>query len=552
MSENRRWWQDAVVYQVYLRSFADADGDGIGDLAGLRARLDHIARLGVDAIWLTPCYPSPQADHGYDIADYTGIDPRYGDLGEFDALVMRARAKGLRVLMDLVPNHCSTEHPWFKAAAAAPPGSPQRARFHFVDGLGAGGEEPPNNWRSVFGGPAWSRVTEADGRPGQWYLHLFDAGQPDFNWTNPEVADYFDQVLRFWFDRGVDGFRIDVAHGMAKRADLADWPDGDTYNEHAFNRPEVHAVLRRWRALADSYRPARDLALVGEIWLPDFAELARYLGPDQLGAVFFFDLLLRPWNAATMRESINLALTTIIPTSTVCAWVLSNHDVHRTATRYGQPQPDRPGHIADPIELARSRAPVDVALGQARARAAILLLLALPGSAYLYQGEELGLPEVMDMPDEARQDPIWRRSGHTKHGRDGSRVPLPWAAGAPNYGFSLDHKAGPAAGPWLPQPDWFAGYAVDRQDGDPSSTLELYRAALAVRRELWAGGAAPRWDTIDRRDDVLVLVRGHARVIVVFGPDQVELPAGWGEIVVASAPLTGRTLPGNSAAWVRR
>ncbi|MGH8833558.1 MAG: glycoside hydrolase family 13 protein [Actinomycetes bacterium] len=552
MSASEPWWRNAVVYQVYLRSFADADGDGVGDLAGLRSRLDHIARLGVDAIWLNPCYPSPQADHGYDIADYTGIDPAYGDLGEFDALVKEARSRGLRVLMDLVPNHCSAEHPWFKAAVAAPPGSQERARFHFVDGLGAGGVEPPNNWRSVFGGPAWSRVTEADGRPGQWYLHLFDAGQPDFNWTNPEVADYFDQVLRFWFDRGVDGFRIDVAHGMAKRADLADWPDDDRYNEHAFNRPEVHAVLRRWRALIDSYRPERDLTLVGEIWVPKVTELAAYLRPGELSQAFFFDLLAQPWDVKEIRTAIDAGLTDIAPTGATVAWVLSNHDVHRTVTRFGQNHPPRSEGYRDPIEVARFRGPVDLPLGQVRARAGILLLLALPGSAYLYQGEELGLPEVMDMPDEARQDPIWRRSEHTKHGRDGSRVPLPWAAEAPNYGFSLDQDGGRPAAPWLPQPDWFAGYAVDRQDGDPGSTLELYRAALAIRRELWAGGAATRWDAIDHRDDVLVLVRGDARVAVVFGRDPVELPAGWGEIVLASTPMTGRSLPGNSAAWLRR
>lgn len=552
MSASAPWWRDAVVYQVYLRSFADADGDGVGDLAGLRTRLDHIARLGVDAIWLNPCYPSPQTDHGYDIADYTGIDPAYGDLGEFDALVKEARARGLRVLMDLVPNHCSAEHPWFKAAIAARPGSRERARFHFVDGLGAGGEEPPNNWRSVFGGPAWSRVIEADGRPGQWYLHLFDAAQPDFNWTNPEVADYFDQVLRFWFDRGVDGFRIDVAHGMAKRADLADWPDDDRYNEHAFNRPEVHAVLRRWRALIDGYLPERELALVGEIWVPKVTELAAYLRPGELSQAFFFDLLAQPWNVKEIRTAIDAGLTDIASTGANVVWVLSNHDVHRTVTRYGQNHPPRPEGYRDPIEVARFRGPVDVPLGQVRARAGILLLLALPGSAYLYQGEELGLPEVMDMPDEARQDPIWRRSEHTKHGRDGSRVPLPWAAEAPNYGFSLDHDGGRPAAPWLPQPEWFAGYAIDRQDGDPGSTLELYRAALAIRRELWAGGAAPRWDAIDHLDDVLVLVRGDARAVVAFGPDPVELPDGWGEIVLASAPMIGRSLPGNSAAWLRR
>ncbi|MCI0688215.1 MAG: glycoside hydrolase family 13 protein [Sporichthyaceae bacterium] len=546
------WWRDAVVYQVYLRSFADADGDGIGDLAGLRARLDYIAALGVDAIWLNPCYPSPQADHGYDIADYLDIDPAYGDLSTFEALQKEARDRGLRVLMDLVPNHCSIAHPWFVAALAAGPGSPERAKFHFVGGRGWRGNRPPNNWRSVFGGPAWTRVTEPDGKPGQWYLHLFDSTQPDFNWQHPEVADYFDEVLRFWFDRGVEGFRIDVAHGMAKHPTLANWRHPRKYNAHMFNRPEVHAVHRRWRALVDSYRPARELTLVGEIWVPAVAELARYLRPDELRQAFFFDLLTQPWNAAKMRSAIQSGLDNIASTGATVTWVLSNHDVHRTVTRYGQEQPTKTPDPSALIEVTRNRGPVDVQLGTARAGAGILLLLALPGSVYLYQGEELGLPEVLDLPDEVRQDPIWRRSTGTKHGRDGCRVPLPWAAAEPTFGFSLNHAAGGApAEPWLPQPDWFAGCAVDVQQERPDSMLALYRQALACRRELWAGDAELTWDDRLDRADLLVLTRGSARAVVAFGPDPVELPAELGEIVLASVPMTGRTLPGNAAAWLR-
>ena len=550
MSASVPWWRDAVVYQVYVRSFADADGDGVGDLAGLRARLDHIAGLGVDAIWLNPCYPSPQADHGYDIADYTDIDPAYGGLDAFDALLKEIRSRGLRLLLDLVPNHCSDRHPWFVAAVAAAPGSPERARFHFADGLGDDGSDPPNNWQSVFGGPAWSRITEPDGRPGQWYLHLFDVSQPDFNWENPEVAEYFDDVLRFWFDRGVDGFRIDVGHGMAKHAELADWPDPDKYNEHMFNRPEVHTVHRRWRALIDSYLPGRELTLVGEVWVPEVADLAAYLRPDELSQAFFFDLLAQPWDVDGIRAAIDAGLANIAAADATVAWVLSNHDVHRTVTRYGQNHPRKPEGYRDPIEVARFRGPVDVELGRTRARAGILLLLALPGSVFLYQGEELGLPEVMEMPDNARQDPIWRRSGYTKEGRDGSRVPLPWQAGAPSFGFSLDNGPGGPVQPWLPQPDWFAEYAVDRQDADPGSMLELYRRAIAARRAVWLAGTAPTWDVVPARDDVLVLVRGDARAVVVFGTEPVELPAEWGEVVIASAPVTGRSLPGNAAAWL--
>ncbi len=546
------WWQDGVVYQVYLRSFADSDGDGRGDLGGLEARLDHIADLGVDGIWLNPCYPSPQSDHGYDIADYMDVEPAYGTLADFDRLLDAAHSRGLRVLLDLVPNHCSAEHPWFKAALAAAPGSPERARFHFRDGRGPAGAEPPNNWQSIFGGSAWTRVTDADGMPGQWYLHIFDSGQPDFDWSNPEVVAYFDDVLRFWFDRGVDGMRIDVAHGMAKHPELADWPGlgdgtsehGRAYNEHMFNRPDVHEIHRRWRALADSYGPERALTLVGEVWVPSPADLALYLRPDELPQAFFFDLLASPWGAKEFRSAIDGGLHDVAATGATVTWTLSNHDVHRTVTRLGQSELGSTD-TGDLINLARSRTAVDVQLGERRARAAIMLMLALPGATYLYQGEELGLPEVMDLPDAARQDPIFIRSAGTEYGRDGCRVPLPWTTdAATSYGFS---PAG-ADAPWLPQPAWFESYAVSRAAGDPRSMLSLYREALRLRRGQFAGDL--EWDDSLGRDDVMVFARGAARCVVAFGDDPVELPESWGRIDLASAPIDGRTLPCDTAAWL--
>jgi alpha-glucosidase len=549
MTSTSPWWTDAVVYQVYVRSFADSDGDGIGDLAGLRERLDHLTTLGVDGLWLNPCYPSPQQDHGYDVADYTDIEPAYGTLETFDELLAAAHERGLRLLMDLVPNHCSAQHPWFQAALAAGPGSPERARFLFRDGRGPGGDEPPNNWPSVFGGGAWTRVTEADGRPGQWYLHLFAEGQPDFDWRNPEVGDLFESVLRFWFDRGIDGFRIDVAHGLVKHPELPDMPSGQAL-AHApmWNHPDVHAVYRRWRSVADSYA-GRDLTLVGEIWLPDVEDLALYLRPDELPQAFYFDLLTHPWQAPALREAIESGITHIAEVGAVVTWTLSNHDVHRTVTRYGQDQSVVIPYSQDPAARTRYDGPVDLAQGRAYARSAILMLLALPGSVYLYQGEELGLPEVLDLPMSARQDPLVTRTGGKDLGRDGCRVPIPWEQDAPTYGFSLTEA--PAA-PWLPQPDWFGPYAVDVELTDPASFLSLYRRALELRREVWAGpGAALEWvDLPGREPDAFAFRRGSSTCLVNCSAEPIELPAAWGEVVLASAPVDGRTAAPACAVWL--
>ncbi|MFG2041637.1 alpha-amylase family glycosyl hydrolase [Dactylosporangium sp. NPDC048998] len=541
---DRAWWRDAVIYQVYVRSFADSDGDGIGDLVGLAQRLDHLTSLGVDGLWLNPCYPSPGADHGYDVADYIDIDARYGGLPAFDALLAEAHRRGLRVLMDLVPNHCSVEHEWFVAAREAQPGSPERERFIFRTGRDAGAA-PPNNWRSVFGGPAWTRVDGTD----QWYLHSFDPSQPDFNWRNPDVVEYFDKVLRFWFDRGVDGIRIDVAHMLVKRADLPDWtfpPDGDSdYNGYAQNQPEVHEVLRRWRALADSY--GRDLTLVGEIWVPTVTDLAAYLRPDELPQAFYFDLLMCPWDAAAFRASVSRGLAEIAATGATITWTLANHDVHRAVTRFGLRAADPPSS-ADPVgNVARARGDVDIAGGLRRARAALMLLLALPGSVYLYQGEELGLPEVLDLPDDARQDPIWFRSGGAEHGRDGCRVPLPWQADGPSLGF------GPGPQSWLPQPAWYAEYAASEQLRTPNSTLRLYADALTSRKALASELADHelRWLAVPGRPDVLAYRRGELVCVTVFGEEPFTPPSTWGQIVLASAPADGGRLAGESAAWLK-
>ena len=539
------WWRNAVIYQVYLRSFADGDGDGIGDFAGLLSRLDYLADLGVDGIWLNPCFPSPQNDHGYDVSDYTGIEPDYGDMAMFDEFLAKAHARDVKVLLDLVPNHCSTEHPWFKEAVAAGPGSPERERFLFRDGKGEHGELPPNNWESCFGGSAWTRVTEPDGTPGQWFLNFFDSTQADFNWRHPDVVELFDEVLRFWFDRGVDGFRIDVAHGLFKHAELPDWHGGPN-NEYGWNRQEVHEVYRRWRRIADSY--GKDLTLVGEIWVPTVEDLALYLRPDELPQAFFFDLLMQPWQATEWRESIDRAFAEIGSTGATITWTLANHDVHRAVTRYGIVRADEVPDELDPrLAKVRPRGDVDVPLGEQRARAAITALLALPGSHYLYQGEELGLPEVLDMPDDQRQDPSWIRTDGLDVGRDGCRVPLPWTPEAPSFGFSPRDAA---ETPWLRQPEWFAKYAMSTQDGDEASMLSLHRTALRTRRaEPGLLGEDFRWR--DAPDEVLFFERGDGVACVVnFGVTPFALPEE-AEVLLTSAPLDGASLPTDTAAWLR-
>ena len=533
------WWRHAVVYQLYLRSFHDADGDGIGDLHGVADRLGYIAQLGVDAIWLNPCYPSPNHDGGYDVADYTDIDAAYGGMPAFEKLLNAAHEQNLRVIMDLVPNHCSSSHAWFQEALAAPPGTAARARFHFRDGRGPDGAAPPNNWLSTFGGPAWTRVIGAAG-PEQWYLHSFDSTQPDFNWDNPEVAAMFDGVLRTWFDRGVDGIRIDVAYAMVKHPGLPDTDGRD--NPYSWNQPGVQRILERWRAIADEY--GRDIPLIGEVWLTP-EQTTDYIRPGRLNQAFYFDLMGQPWSAADFHASIDAIVASVPIGGGVPAWTLNNHDVHRSVSRYGLVEPE-PMYSDDAnARRTRPRGRIDVDLGISRARAAALLLLALPGSIYLYQGEELGLPEVMELPDGTRRDPIWIRSGGREYGRDGCRVPLPWRFDEPTFGFS---PSGTSA-PWLPQPEWFARFAVDVEDADPASTVNLYRAALRERHHLFAGGTIEWLDA--GRTDVLAFGRGTAISVTVTGDSPFIVPPHWGSIALRSGATNADAVAPDETAWLR-
>ncbi|MFF5014360.1 glycoside hydrolase family 13 protein [Streptomyces sp. NPDC001165] len=542
-SRNPDWWRQAVIYQVYPRSFADADGDGLGDLRGVTERLNHLATLGVDALWLSPFYPSELADGGYDVADHRDVDPRLGTLDDFDALAAEAHRLGLKVVVDIVPNHTSHLHPWFQEALRAGPGSAARERYVFRPGRGADGELPPTDWQSVFGGSAWRRVADGD-----WYLHLFAPEQPDLNWENEEVRADFRTTLRFWSDRGVDGFRVDVAHGLAK--DLADplrdvGGLGATGEEalqrvepgsHPYwDRDEVHEIYRDWRKIFDAYSPPR--TAVAEAWVPD-ARRALYARPDELGQAFNFEYLQAAWGADELRRVITGSLATARAAGASATWVLSNHDVVRHASRLVLPR----GTDENAWLLSGGTAPAtDREAGLRRARAATLLMLALPGSSYVYQGEELGLPEVADLPAEVLRDPIWEQTGHARKGRDGCRVPLPWTTTGPSYGFG----SGVA---WLPQPASFASYAVEAQAGTEGSTLELYRTALRLRRKLLEGETLT-W-TPGAPAGVLDFARTETwRCVTNLIAEPVPLPPG--EVLLASTPLPEPdVLPPDTTVWL--
>ena len=506
------WWRDAVVYEVYIRSFADSDGDGVGDLEGIRQRLPHLVALGVDALWLTPFYPSPMADHGYDVADYCDVEPVFGDLAAFDRLLAEAHASGLRVVVDIVPNHTSSAHAWFQQALA---GSAQaRARYVFRDGVDGG---PPNNWLSVFGGPAWTQLPS-----GEWYLHLVDAGQPDLDWTHREVHEEFLRILRFWLDRGVDGFRIDVAHALHKNPTLADAADPATAHESGrdvWDRDEVLEVYEQWRTLLDGYDG--DRMMVGEVFLFDVPRIAEYVSDSRLHQAFNFTVMRTPWGAAALRETVEAALEHFHPGT----WVLSNHDLVRHVTRYG-----------------------GGSLGRRRGLAVSALLFLLPGSPYLYQGEELGLDEAV-VPEALRQDPVFHRGGGV--GRDGCRTPLPWSSTEPGLGFTTGQ-------PWLPFGEDAAALAVDLQEADPTSTLHAYRRLLAARREL--PPSLPETATLlDVGEDLLAVRRGPLLAVLNTAAEAVDVPVaalGVGAVVVATADgatVSGGvlTVPAASTVWLR-
>ncbi|CAN5552164.1 glycoside hydrolase family 13 protein [soil metagenome] len=518
---NTPWWSGAVFYQAYPRSFRDSNGDGVGDLDGVTDELEYLDELGIDAIWLNPVMVSPMADHGYDVADPRDVDPLFGGIGALHRLIEAAHARDIKITMDLVPNHTSSHHVWFREALAAGAGSRQRGRYIFRDGKGPHGQQPPNNWVSVFGGPAWTRVVEPDGNVGQWYLHLFDPEQPDLNWENPEIAEDLATTLRFWLDLGVDGFRIDVAHGMAKPPGLPDMRNPDLPmltlddDDPRFNHDGVHEIHRGIRRVLNDYPHA---VTIGEIWVFDNEDFAKYLRPDELHLGFNFRLVRAKFDAAEVREAIENSLAAAELAGSPATWTLSNHDVEREVSRYG-----------------------GGAAGLAKANAMALVMLALPGIVFVYNGEELGLPNV-DLPDEVLQDPTWERSGHEERGRDGCRVPMPWEGDTPPFGFSSNPDT------WLPMPAEWAALSVDKQRADPHSTLAFFRRAIGLRKTTTQfGGADITWQDTD--DEALVF-RTTGGLICALNTGSVPVALPTGDVLLSSGPLTDGELPPDTAVWL--
>lgn len=499
----KSWWRSGVLYQIYPRSFADSDGDGHGDLQGIIDRLDHLAWLGIDGIWLNPINPSPDADWGYDVADYTSVDRAFGDLDVLDRLVARAGERGIRVILDLVPNHTSDKHPWFLDARSS---RTARHRDWYVWADARPDGSPPNNWVSVFGGPAWTwdDVTQ------QYYLHNFLPEQPDLNWWNPDVRTAFDEILRFWLDRGISGFRIDVAHGLVKDLELRDNPlataDDDAFaraigQRHVFNmnRSEVHDVLRRWRAIADSYD--HEPILFGETWVPDLTSLMQFYGTGSdelhlaLDVPFIFAELGSEMRAIV--EQVEIA----IPDGAWPTWTGSNHDAGRFATRWCG--------------------------GDGRKiRAALVMLLALRGTPVLYYGDEIGMLEV-DVPHDRLRDPVGLRGWPEEPGRDRARTPMPWND-RPAGGFTLD-----GVDPWLPigTP---ASCNVSDQREEAGSVLHLCRDVIALRRsshDLRSGA----YVALDAQEGVWAWRRGDRTVVAVNAADQpAALAFGGGEVLIGT------------------
>jgi len=549
--KERPWWRDAVTYQIYIRSFADSNGDGIGDVEGICSRLPYLKQLGIDAIWITPWYPSPQNDHGYDVSDYMDIEPQYGTLADAEKLIKATHDHGLKFIVDIVPNHTSDQHKWFQAALKAAPGSPERDRYMFRDGKGPNGDLPPNNWEAVFGGCAWERVIEADGKPGQWYLHLFAIEQPDLNWENPEVRSHLEDVLKFWLDRGVDGFRIDVAHGMVKYPGLPDIPEVNTTSEMLapherpfWDQEGVHEIYRSWRKILDSY--PGDRMAVAEAWVSPASRIARYVRADELQNSFNFEMLTTLWNADEIRTKIDNSMEALVEVGAPPSWVFNNHDVVRSVDRLdlgltnnGESTFTRQG---DPAKF-------NIARGTLRAKSATLMTLALPGGTYLYQGEELGLPEVRDLPEDRLTDPRWKMSGYKDRGRDGCRVPLPWKTEPTGgFGFSTNELL-ELDQAWLPMSPWMGNFSVESQDGVAGSTLTMYREALALRKlEEGLGDGPMTW--IEAGKDVVAFSRpGNFACFINFGA-AIEIPNG-AKVLISSGPLQGNLIPTDTAVWLR-
>ena len=538
--EERPWWRDAVTYQIYPRSFADANGDGIGDVEGIRSRLPYLSSLGIDAIWISPWYPSPQHDHGYDVSNYMEIEPDYGTLTDAERLIKEAHEMGMRIIVDIVPNHTSDQHAWFQAALKAAPGSKERARYMFKDGKGENGELPPNNWSAVFGGSAWQRITEADGKLGQWYLHLFAIEQPDLNWENPDVASDFEETLRFWLDLGADGFRIDVAHGLAKENISIDHHDPQGLSDALrldnnmsaeergellasvpfFDRDGVHSVYRNWRKLFDSYN--RDVMAVAEAWVHPPERATRYVRSDELHQVFNFDLLDAPFKADFLYDVVTRSIDLMDSVGALPTWALSNHDSPRVASR----------------------------IGEVQARALALFVLALPGSCYVFAGQELGLPDG-EIPDSSRQDPIYIRTKGVQKGRDGARVPLPWNGDTAPFGFTTGK-------PWLPLTDKWKELTVEKQSVDPKSTLNLYRTALKLRADHLIDQGSITWlespEHGSKSDSLLAVRRGNVSIYMNLSDSAAEVEITGKLLIVSAGIVDSRdgkvTIPPVSTIWV--
>ena len=541
-----QWWRSGVIYQIYPRSFADSNGDGLGDLKGITSKLDSLATLGIDAIWLSPFYSSPQKDGGYDVSDYIAVDPIFGTLSDFDNLLEKSHALGIRLMIDLVPNHSSDQHEWFKRALASKPGSPERAFYHFKDGLGENGELPPNNWVSMFGGPAWTRVTESDGKPGQWFVHLFDSSQPDLNWANPEVQLEFEKILKFWLDRGVDGFRVDQPHAMAKAEGLPDHPyikeAGAGFIEGRENPPmwfqdEVHEIFRKWRKILESY--PGDRAMCGEAYVYPLSLMAKWVRSDEFHQTFNFRFLDAGWDPKKLFDAINESFEAFDGVGAPSTWVLNNHDVIRHASRFGGDY----GRATASDGIGSGQPQPDPVLGLQIAKGATLFMLGLPGASYLYQGEELGLPEHTTLENRYRQDPTFVRTNGARVGRDGCRIPLPWEPEGDSSGFSESGKS------WLPQPESYKELARSIQEKNPESTLSFYKAALDLRKQLGLGEGSFNWLAGHQGPDTLGYENSDVKVLYNFGKQPVDLSNF--EILISSEPLSGKQLATNQCVWVK-